>query len=351
MLSFNTRRYRWIRVLDHEAKRSQETGQPYFSPTLVGCAIAVDKSYFEHIGEFDEGLKVWGGENIELAFRVWQCGGRVATVMCSRVGHVFKNFPYKFDGDRESIVSKNLMRVSETWMDGYRKYYYATSRAYDFKRAELTDDELTSLAERIELRKRLKCKNFEWYMHNILPEVEMPPLNANYYGEIANLKTHACWELTDDYYIGMNYLCYEHKIIPENYFHIDDRNRLRFRDKCVQVSPPQPALRVTESRHGGDGGASPEDTGIWSVKNKGVTWGHLAVKIKNAQGQLEEFCVVQVTNVFLKHHYKAQMPQLGRCEDTNEFQMWIFTYYFDWSQVPDRLHKINAVGAADNFIR
>lgn len=83
-------RYTWIRVADHIQNQAYETGLPFFSPTLVGCAIAVQRQYFLDIGGFDEGLKVWGGENIELGFRTWMCGGQVTTVTCSRVGHVFK---------------------------------------------------------------------------------------------------------------------------------------------------------------------------------------------------------------------------------------------------------------------
>lgn len=276
---------------------------------------------------------MWGGENIELAFRTWQCGGRVTTVICSRVGHVFKNFPYKFDGDRETIVAKNLMRVTETWMDGYRKFFYAASRTYDFKRTEFTEVEKKSLKKRFALRKKLQCKNFEWYMHNIIPQLETPPAEAVYYGEIQNTKTNACWEVLEDYNIGMNYLCYEHKIIPHNFFSLTKDGLLKHRDKCVRFNPPEPVLKIVECPL-----SNYEEFGIWDVKNRGHTYGQLVPRKKKSDGSWETFCIMQVTNVYGAHD-KEQMPELAKCDNANEYQLWAFTWKFTWDQVPKHVQE------------
>lgn len=49
------------------------------SPALIGCFV-VDRRYFEEIGLLDEGMEVYGGENVELGIRV-RCFLRYGTHM------------------------------------------------------------------------------------------------------------------------------------------------------------------------------------------------------------------------------------------------------------------------------
>ena len=111
-------------------------------------------------------------------FQIWQCGGKLEIIPCSRVGHVFRSrFPYKFPGGYHE-VTVNLARVVHVWMDDYKKFVF-------LKRPDLQGVEHGDLTKRLELRKRLKCKSFKWYMENIYPEQKTPSEDYEAYGEVS----------------------------------------------------------------------------------------------------------------------------------------------------------------------
>jgi polypeptide N-acetylgalactosaminyltransferase len=159
LVGFNTR------LVDHGIglqKLHQFEGRtavdPEPSPAMAGGLFSIERDYFFEIGAFDEEMEHWcvcdrhgwdsfaprssncrtvsrfapadglephtsaicrGGENIEIGFRVWQCGGSIELVRCSRIAHVFGGMGVGCGWPGKPPGTKNKWRAIRAWMDDY----------------------------------------------------------------------------------------------------------------------------------------------------------------------------------------------------------------------------------------
>ncbi|KAK5641600.1 hypothetical protein RI129_010147 [Pyrocoelia pectoralis] len=167
-------------------KRAKDNTEPFVTPTMAGGLFAIDRQFFFNLGAYDEGMKVWGGENLELSFRAWQCGGRIEIVPCSHVGHLFrKSSPYSFPGGVGETLYSNLARVALVWMDEWGDFYFKFNN--EARRIKNKQD----VSSRLQLRSKLHCKNFKWYLDNVWPQ-HFFPSRRRFFGRIRNIGENLC---------------------------------------------------------------------------------------------------------------------------------------------------------------
>ncbi|XP_023669415.2 polypeptide N-acetylgalactosaminyltransferase 3 [Paramormyrops kingsleyae] len=291
----------WEGLPDHEKQRRKDETYPIKTPTFAGGLFSISKDYFYHIGSYDEEMEIWGGENIEMSFRVWQCGGQLEIIPCSVVGHVFRTkSPHTFPKGTQ-VIARNQVRLAEVWMDDYKEIFYRRNpQAFQMSKEKSFGD----ISRRVDLRQRLQCKSFSWFLENIYPEVFLPDLNPLKFGSVKNMATNLCLDAGENNEGDKNIIMYPcHGLGGNQYFEYSTRHELRHniqKELCMHAT--QADVKLQDCQYKG--------------RNSFV-----------AAEQNWEFQGQQLFNPALKLCLGVvqKKPQMASCNPTDQSQLWMFT--------------------------
>lgn len=292
----------WEDLPQHEKERRKDETDPIKTPTFAGGLFSISKSYFEHIGSYDEQMEIWGGENVEMSFRVWQCGGQLEIIPCSTVGHVFRTkSPHSFPKGPQ-VITRNQVRLAEVWMDGYKEIFYRRNQNAATMAREHTYGDISA---RLRLKEDLKCKNFTWYLQNVYPEAFVPDLTPALYGAIKNKGLQHCLDVGENNRGGKPLIMYPcHGMGGNQYFEYTSHKELRHNiGKQLCLHGNTGPVKIEECRLKGRGTSVAREQ-IWELTSDNL--------LKNPASGM---CLTA----------KDRKPALGSCDPTDTLQNWSFS--------------------------
>eukprot|EP00047_Mylnosiga_fluctuans_P004394 m.234273 g.234273 ORF g.234273 m.234273 type:complete len:278 (-) comp12640_c0_seq1:1697-2530(-) len=272
---------------------------------MAGGLFSMHRDYFYELGTYDMGMDVWGGENLEMSFRIWQCGGSIEFIPCSRVGHVYRDYhPYQFPNGTLQTINRNLNRVAEVWLDEYKELYY---RVRPHHRSISPGD----LTERLALRDRLHCKPFKWFIENVFPDMFVPTREQCYaHGLVKNEKANLCLDTSSAqmaHMVPALAACNGYRETNEWYLskHNEVRHESTFGNRCLDSSVRTPL----------------SDLQLWGCHGMRGNQEWLHLPTRQLQHTASKMCMEAMPN---QGGFKLVMND---CNAESEYQRWIFTEY------------------------
>ncbi|NWT82147.1 GLT15 acetylgalactosaminyltransferase, partial [Lanius ludovicianus] len=193
--------FHWEAVPEHEEKVRQSPISPIRQCALLSSAaklyslVLFDNSALSSLPQANPRIR------LQLFFTLtWLCGGSVEIIPCSRVGHVYRNhFPHAFS--YEEAIVRNKIRIAETWLGSFKENFYKHDTVAFLISKVKTSVEVSEVcveiekpdcSERLQLQKRLGCRNFQWFISNVYPELSQPGDTPRFSGKLYSTGVGFC---------------------------------------------------------------------------------------------------------------------------------------------------------------
>ncbi|XP_028292640.1 polypeptide N-acetylgalactosaminyltransferase 3 [Gouania willdenowi] len=291
----------WESLPSYEKQRRKDETYPIKTPTFAGGLFSISKDYFYHIGSYDDEMEIWGGENIEMSFRVWQCGGQLEIIPCSIVGHVFRTkSPHSFPKGTQ-VIARNQVRLAEVWMDDYKEIFYRRNQ----QASQIAQDRsFGDISKRMDLRSRLQCRSFSWYLKNVYPEVFLPDLNPLRFGSVKNVGKDSCLDAGENNEGGKQLIMYPcHGLGGNQYFEYSTHHEIRHNiQKELCLHGTEAAVKLEECQYKG------RSTFVGAEQK----W------------ELKDNMLVYIPGFNLCLSAQHEHPSLALCSPTDRYQHWSF---------------------------
>lgn len=140
---------------------------PVPSASMAGGLFAMRRDWFFESGAYDEEFAFWGAENVEMAFRVWLCGGRVECTPCARTYHIYRKGGVGYSSPSK-FIKRNRGRTARLWLGEYwdfARHFVGFGDGDGNDRSTL--ESLGNFDKMLQLKKDLQCKDFDWFLQNV----------------------------------------------------------------------------------------------------------------------------------------------------------------------------------------
>nr|XP_031534276.1 polypeptide N-acetylgalactosaminyltransferase 3 isoform X2 [Vicugna pacos] len=199
------------------------------------------------------------------------------------------------------VIARNQVRLAEVWMDEYKEIFYRrnTDAAKIVKQKSFGD-----LSKRFEIKQRLQCKNFTWYLNNIYPEVYVPDLNPVISGYIKSFGQPLCLDVGENNQGGKPLILYTcHGLGGNQYFEYSVQHEIRHniqKELCLHAA--QGVVQLKPCTYKGHKTVATGEQ-IWEIQKDQLLYNPLFKMCLSASGE---------------------HPSLVSCKPSDPLQKWIF---------------------------